>query len=91
VERFTVESRGLRSVAYDPETEQLVVEFRSGRVYCYSGVSRPVYDWLARVHDKAGFFNRTIRDHYPWRDVTDADAPSPDLESALRRSLGEPD
>jgi hypothetical protein len=91
MERLTVESRTLRSIAYGPDTEQLLIEFRSGRIYCYSGVPRPVYDWLARVRDKVGFFNRTIRDRYPWRDVTAADESPPDLESALRRSLGEPD
>ena len=80
-------SRSLKSVGYDPDCEELVVEFRTGRMYCYSGVPAAVHAWLMRIHDKGGFFNRAIRDHYPWRDVTDDGVREQDLEAELRRSL----
>ena len=91
MQRAPVRSRSLQSVGYDPEAEALEVEFRSGRVYVYSGVPAGVHEWLVRVADKGSFFNRMIRDRYPWRDVTVAAEPDADLSRALRESLTPPE
>lgn len=87
MDRVPVRSRSLRSIGYESESESLELEFQSGRVYVYSGVPETVHAWLMRVPDKGGFFNRTIRDRYPWRDVTGAGEPEPDLIGALQDSL----
>ena len=44
---------------YEPESEELTVLFRSGRVYAYKAAP-----------SKGAFFNRRIRDRYPFAEVT---------------------
>lgn len=85
MERTAVESNSLRSVGYDAESTELEVEFHSGRVYRFEGVPESLHDWLMRSPGKGGFFNRMIRDRFPFRDVTEG--PVQDLADALRRSI----
>jgi hypothetical protein len=85
VERVPVESRSLVSVGYDAERQELEVEFGSGRVYCFTGVPTSLHAWLMRSPGKGGYFNRMIRDRFPFRDVTPV--AERDLEADLRRSL----
>jgi hypothetical protein len=88
VQRLPVESRALASVGYDAATEQLELEFRSGRVYCYAGVPRSVYDWLLRTRNKGSFVTRQIAGRYPERSLPGAGAqPVESLETSLLASL----
>jgi hypothetical protein len=88
MERTAVESRSLRSVAYDASSGTLEVEFCSGRIYAYADVPREAYEWLMRSPGKGGYFNRMIRDRYVMRDVTPVPDDS-DLGARLRQSLDE--
>jgi KTSC domain-containing protein len=53
-----------------PESEELTVVFRSGRVYVYRQVSEEVFLALKAAPSKGAFFNRRIRDRYPFAEVT---------------------
>ena len=88
MERVAVESHTLASVGYDAASSELEIEFRSGRLYRFSGVPAAVHDWLTRTPAKGAYFNRMIRDRYPHRDVTPGEPPrdlAADLERSLRR------
>ena len=56
----------IRSYDYDPADQRLDIEFVSGRRYSYLDVPKSLVDAMRRVASKGGFFNRRIRDHYPY-------------------------
>lgn len=64
--RKPVESSAVSSVGYDARSEVLEVEFRSGAVYDYFGVPRPVYESLMKASSKGRFVSRRIRDRFPF-------------------------
>ena len=59
-------STAIRSFAYDADHEQLMIEFITGRRYRYAGVPSKVADAMRKASSKGGFFNRRIRDLYPF-------------------------
>jgi hypothetical protein len=63
----------IRRYAYDHSTNELWVEFVSGRRYVYSGVSPEVADALGSAFAKGAYFNSRIRDRYPHREVSHED------------------
>ena len=65
-------STAIRHFTYDPEHELLTVTFVTGRRYVYAGVPADVYEAMRRAFSKGSFFNRRIRDHYPFAELTDA-------------------
>ena len=69
--RQPVSSSVIRSVGYDPGTAVLEVEFRSGDVYRYFAVPPSVHRGLVEAESPGAFFNRTISDRYPTRQVYD--------------------
>jgi hypothetical protein len=73
------------SVGYDAETSTLEVEFKNGRVYQYLGVEQSLFEWLLRVRDKGGVFQRKVRGQYEEVDVTPVI--EQDLLEALRASI----
>ena len=81
-----MQSRSLTSVGYDAAASALEIEFQSGRVYRFEGVPQSVHAWLLRTPSKGAYFNRMIRDCYPYRDVTPGE-PQRDLSEDLQRSL----
>lgn len=90
MQREPLDSTALVSAGYDPITQELEIEFRSGRIYRYKGVPQGAYDFLLRASSKGGYLNRMIEGHYAFEDVTKA-AAGQDLLRALRASLGEPE
>lgn len=65
--RFTrMPSTAIRRYAYDAERRRLEIEFITGRRYRYDDVPASVADAMARATSKGGFFNRRIRDRYPF-------------------------
>lgn len=55
-------SSNLTAATYDPDREQLTIDFRSGRSYVYYGVEPDVYLGLQRAGADAGnYFIRHIR------------------------------
>jgi hypothetical protein len=67
--REPVASSMIASVGYDEECEVLEVEFASGAVYRYLGVSEEVFDRFLAARSKGTYFNRHIKDAYPWEQV----------------------
>ena len=58
--RVPVESSMLSSIGYDPVTETLEVEFVSGEVCQYFGVSKETHERLMKADSKGGFMNGAI-------------------------------
>ena len=67
--RTPVRSSNIRSIGYDPDDGILEVEFHSGGIYQYSGVSESVYQGFMRAPSKGSYFHDHIRDRYPTRRV----------------------
>ena len=55
----------IRRFAWRPDEQALDIQFVTGRVYRYHGVTEGVARGMRRVQSKGGYFNRAIRDHYP--------------------------
>ena len=87
MERQPVSSTALVSVGYDPQAQVLELEFRSGRVYRYRGVSAELHGWLMRTPDKGALFHRLIDGKFPFERIDHIDPNAPSLEEALRASL----
>jgi hypothetical protein len=60
-------SSNLRAAAYDPGTQALTIEFRSGRAYMYSAVPQNVYAGLLAAGSHGRYFHRWIRGRYRYR------------------------
>jgi hypothetical protein len=86
--RVALRSRAIISAGYDAEALRLEIEFRSGRVYRYSGVPQGIWEFLQRSASKGGYINRMIDGHYPHTDITPL-PPEQDLQRALAASLSE--
>jgi hypothetical protein len=54
----------------DWKNRELTVTFTTGRVYVYAAVPQFVYFQFLRAPSKGEFFNREIRDHYRFRELT---------------------
>lgn len=87
MEREEIDSRAIRSIGYDPSSETLEIEFRTGRVYTYEHVPPSVHDWLRKIRNKGGFVTRVLEPKYHGREVRAEAPPELDLEAALRASL----
>lgn len=60
-------STSIRQARYDPETRTLSVWFvASGRRYDYRDVPPEAYGAFRAAFSKGRFFNRHIRDRYPY-------------------------
>jgi hypothetical protein len=69
MERLSVSSSNLAAVGYDPSTKTLEVEFNSGSIYRYSGVSLSVFNALMAAESHGKYFNAHIRNTYSYRQV----------------------
>ena len=63
----------IRRFDYVAERQDLVVEFVTGRRYVYSGVPQGEADAMRRAFAKGSYFNRRIRDRYPYRELAAPD------------------
>ena len=75
MDRVPLESRTLASALYDSSRHRLELEFRSGRRYLYFRVPPHCYQQLLQADSKGGFFNRTIRNRFAFRDLSATSAP----------------
>ena len=64
----------IRRYAYGPDSEELWVDFVTGRRYVYSGVPSQVAETLGSAFAKGIYFNTRIRDRFPYREVNHEDA-----------------
>ena len=49
---------------WDPDTEQLQIQFSSGRVYTFTDVPVSVYQGLLEADSPGRFFNEQIKGNY---------------------------
>ena len=59
----------IRRFDYSPEREELTIEFVTGRRYLYSGVPSEEAEAMRAAFAKGVYFNRKIRDRYPFREL----------------------
>ena len=67
--REPVSSRSIAAIGYDDDAETLEVEFVTGRIYHYRGVSQDVFEDFREAPSKGAYFNQHIKDAYPWEQV----------------------
>jgi hypothetical protein len=67
--REPVSSSSIASIGFDDDSETLEIEFVSGTVYRYLGVSQDVFEAFRTAPSKGTFFNAHIKDAYPWEQV----------------------
>jgi hypothetical protein len=67
--REPVSSRSIAAIGYDDDAEAMEIEFVTGAVYRYSGVPQDVFEDLREAPSKGAFFNRLIKDAYPFEQV----------------------
>jgi KTSC domain len=90
MDRIAVDSSAVISIGYEAATERLEVEFKNGRIYAYEKVPRSVFEWLLRIPNKGGFITRVLEPTYRGTAIEKEGVGMPDLETALRASLGDP-
>jgi hypothetical protein len=59
----------IRRFDYMPDARELTVEFVTGRRYVYSEVPLEEVEAMRRAFSKGTYFNKRIRDRYPYREV----------------------
>ena len=69
IKLIPVKSSNIKAVAYDPTTEILTVEFKSGGIYEYSKVSKKVYTAFVASDSLGRFFFKKIRNVYKTKKV----------------------
>jgi hypothetical protein len=70
-----LESKSLATVRYDPAVRQLEVAFRTGKRYLYFLVPSHYYQRLLQAESKGAYFNRHIRNRFPYQQLSDSSAP----------------
>lgn len=65
MERKRVNASNLRSIGYDARGRVLEIEFSSGSIVQYSGVSEEVYRRLMNAPSAGSYFHDNIEEHFP--------------------------
>jgi hypothetical protein len=61
-----IDSSAISEIDYDAERSKLLVRFMSGERYVYVGVPGRVHRSFVEAQSKGRFFQREIRDRYPF-------------------------
>jgi KTSC domain-containing protein len=64
-----VQSSNIKSIGYDEEARELVVEFTSGATYAYSNVDQPTFSDFLGSASKGKYFAAFIKDAYSTRRI----------------------
>ena len=64
-------STAIRRFDYVAQSQELIVEFVTGRHYVYSGVPREEAEAMRSAFAKGSYFNRRIRDRYRFRELSE--------------------
>jgi hypothetical protein len=59
----------IRNYRYDAARRALQVTFVTGRRHVYEGVPPDVFEAFRAAFAKGSFFNREVRDRYPYREI----------------------
>jgi hypothetical protein len=66
VELQSVTSSTIDAFGYDPTLNELYVQFKSGSIYTYQGVSESVYAGLCEAESFGKFLNANIKGTYDY-------------------------
>lgn len=66
LKKVPVDSSNLDWVAYDPDTKQLFIQFRSGGLYRYDKVPKEVHKGLMEAGSKGRYHNVKVKWKYPY-------------------------
>ena len=69
MERKRVNASTIRSVGYDPGQQVLEIEFTSGAIVQYSGVSPEVHRRFMSAPSPGSFFQDQIEENFPARRI----------------------
>lgn len=61
-----LESSAIKSIRYSAKDEMLYVQFQSGKIYSYKGVSQAEVDALLASPSKGRYFARMIKEYHPF-------------------------
>lgn len=61
-----VDSSNVKQLAYDNQSETLVVQFTNGNLYTYDGVDNEVFTSLAGASSVGRYLNQAIKGSYPY-------------------------
>lgn len=64
MEMRSVESSNLDQVGYDPENDEMIIEFKGGARYSYHGIPPEVHDALVNADSVGKYFNENIKKVY---------------------------
>jgi hypothetical protein len=70
-----LKSKSLATVRYDRPARQLQVQFLTGKRYLFFLVPPHCYQQLLRAESKGAFFNRYIRNRFPYQQLSDSSTP----------------
>jgi len=59
----------IRRLTYSPDSEELMIEFVTGRRYVYSAVPEEEVQAMREAFSKGVYFNKHIRDRYAYREL----------------------
>jgi hypothetical protein len=68
-EMVPVDSTNIVRVGYDDGSQELYIEFDSGRTYIYSDVASTTYEELMAADSKGSYLNREIKPNYACREM----------------------
>jgi hypothetical protein len=68
-----VPSTVIRTFKYEPDSNRLLIQFQSGRRYAYFDVPPDVYAALRRANSRGSYFNKWVRDRYPYAQLESAE------------------
>jgi len=75
MERVPLQSTTLASVVYHAALRRPEIEFRTGKRYLYFQVPPQRYRELLDAESKGAYFNRHIRNCFPYQHLSDASTP----------------
>ncbi len=64
-----VTSSNLNRVSYNSQSQQMLIQFRSGAVYQYWSVPGNISQGLVQADSPGKFFNQNIRNRYSYKRV----------------------
>ncbi|MCL6679743.1 KTSC domain-containing protein [Sphingomonas sp. RG327] len=59
----------IRRFTYSPDSEELTIEFVTGRRYVYSAVPEEEVQAMREAFSKGVYFNKHIRNRYAYREL----------------------
>ena len=64
MQMISVSSSAINSVGYDPNTQQMNIEFKQGSTYTFCGVPEFIFNGLLHAASKGVYYDQHIRDKY---------------------------